>query len=523
MGNRVSEIGVAVLVCLLAIMAAVEIGGSDANKISLVLKYLTIASFMIGLFQPKGAFYWLILVSAYLNLVKRLTVFDGQLNFIELIVSNLAPPACVAGICIGTAFGFITKKYDIRASHVIGTVIAALLAGIVVIAKTRGGAGAVGGGLNGAVNAGCYLFLVPMVAIHHRSASDIAKLLKWVCWVCVPVAIYAVYQAFYGFAWWESLFETGMASSMIELEFGEIRAVSTLNSAISLSSVMAICAVLCIYLARSRDKNGVGFGIVTALVLFVIFSAGLAATMRRSGILLLVAAIIAVFMLRTRGRTLLFYGSGVAMLLSLYIFSGFLLKWTWDNRTLGQGSDSKFLNGMLQFSTWQDRIAGFNNMMTNPNLWEPFGVSKEYIRKTSYDRDQIIHGMAGATDFSAYRGESYTHDVFSNAIVSYGYVPMSFVLVFAVLVAFKLHSRLLSLPVRSVERFNLTWMLAISAGIMASGITSIQAISIFPVNVFAYTIFGFAWQLWMDGGERLPSRPGIQAEPPAIAGEALPA
>jgi len=242
-------LGIGVLLFGIYIMAqALTKGGNVLGNIAL---YFSIGSFLFGMVQPKAGAYLMIFFAAYIDMLKRFLAVDYHLSMHDSATILSIPLALMLGICSGLAAKAAMGKvkipmfpFIVANCFVIGIVGAMLL-------KSSGGLG----GIFHAVNAGSYLVLIWVFPTLFVSRWEIRRFILWTVIIFVPVGMVGIKQQFFGYSDIETAYlMSGLTIEIKQLTWEGIRPFATMAAPGSFSGLMSICALLVIYLHKTRKE-----------------------------------------------------------------------------------------------------------------------------------------------------------------------------------------------------------------------------------------------------------------------------
>lgn len=462
---------------LVALYVASSVLMSEGNQLASLFFYLMVGSGVMGIMAPRFTFTVFILQGAYLDLLKRMLVMDGRVDFTDLFwVLGIAPVTVVsiaAGLLLRVVFG--SERAD--ASDIKRLIIAVLLnavLGAYVFFKLGGG---IGGTLREVANGSTYTLLLFIVPLLFSTAESVAKCARFIILVYVPVCAYGIYQQLFGYQEFEIAYlKTGLSMEIKQLENDRVRAFGTLNSPTSLAVVATSLAAMALSLMMTGGKRfRQWLNVPVTIVLSVIFIGGWAASTVRVGILLLPVAMIGMHVFRSGKRTRLFYlVLGVAFLIlvasSNYLYANLEL---WTRALVNVVGDSGYIFDMINLNSYKDRVYGFANVLANPSAYTFFGMGTE--------EEQKAQGYAA-------------HDPISNALLSMGIVPLALLLVLSVWGLRKFHRVVYDMTDAPLQRLA-AGFLANAVGNLVVTLVNGNLLTSFPVNVFFWICIAFAASL----------------------------
>lgn len=467
-------LGIAAALISLFVIASVLLG--HGNQLAQLFRYLLVAGFLSGIMFPRGTLFFWLALCGYTDLLKRLMVVFGRVQYSDLYNVLGIPPMMLGGVTIAVLIGAFTGRFHARAAHWRLFFIACILmlVSAVLAAKEKGGS--LGAILPAIANDGSYTMLLFVLPVLFRDTDDIVHMAKMLLWAYVPVALYGLFQQLYGFQDFEIAYlKSGLTLEIKQLYASEVRAFSTLNSPTSFSVVCAIMCVLGLMLAFTPKKDGSGplLNKSLAFVFAAIYFIGIIASTSRSALLLVVIGWGGFLCFRSLAATRWLYGGFAAAFLCLIFMADVILDNldTWQNQISSMigGGGGQLATQLSRVGTFSDRLHGFANLAKNPEVYTFFGYGPE---RGSDERDPL-----------------YSHDMISNILVTHGMVPLVVMGIFGVVVLTRMHGRVLSLPDRH-HRLLAAGFLSLAFSLFALSAVSGSVISVFPVNTLLWLAFG---------------------------------
>jgi hypothetical protein len=159
---------------------------------------------------------------------------------------------------------------------------------------------------------------------------------------------------------------------------------------------------------------------------------------------------------------MLYSGMGIAFV-SLVVFANAILANldVLQDRISNALGDGQLATQLSQVGTFSDRLHGFSNLLTNPEVYTLFG-----------------HGRGRGTDPS---DPFYAHDIVSNVLVVHGLVPLLAFAIVGGVVLTRLHRRVLSIQEQH-HRLLASGFLALAFSFVAVSLVSGSVLGTFPVN-----------------------------------------
>jgi hypothetical protein len=181
--------------------------------------------------------------------------------------------------------------------------------------------------------------------------------------------------------------------------------------------------------------------------------------MARSGHIVWMVALAAMFTFASRGRTLAFYGFSATGYAGLIVFADwFIVKLpVWDAKLV---KSTPLMWQATRIQTYTDRLRGYLELR-DPDNYTLFGTSHEV----------------------------FSHDSMTGALFNYGVVPLALMLVIAFVCLVKLHRWVLRLPAGR-ERRLACLLFGAGLGVVSGAVLFGGVAGVFPVNAFMWISFG---------------------------------
>ncbi len=488
-GNALIRILATFGLLIASLWVSFDIFTSGGNAVARFYMYTMVMSGVYGLLNPRKAFYILIFLTGYLDFFKRFMIFDSGLSRMDLYYVLGIAPAAMAGIAGNILYQHFTGKLEGRPG--LGKVIVATLvitALAMILSLGTGGDGF--RSLGDTVNAVIYLLLLFTVPVLFRTPEDIRGLLKIVVLMYVPAVGYMLVHFFRGsiFDWEMDYVKSGLTIEIRQLSERVFRPFGTLNSASNASMVFSTVLALCcagFWNVRSAAGRALPFAFRWALVPLI----GLAmfATYSRTGWVFAVTAVLASIMLKRKGLTLFGYAAFFTALISIALASPYLIKHQILNEISGEIYEEKRTDQWAQstnLATLNDRLEGFATLVTEGDVWTPFGVN--------------LSSKSSSTILNKF---TKIHDKFTDLLLNYGFVTL---LVGAVIIwrnLWKLHQFVFNERdplVKGLAATSLAIGLTLCSGATGNGAQFMT----YPVNFFIWFNFAITISLMMYTRER---------------------
>lgn len=471
---------------LAAMVGVASICSSPENSLAEAAKYSVGLFFVVGVCAPRASFYILILMAGYLDLVKRLMIFGGQIDFFNVSVVLAAAPLTIAGICLGYCQQHVLRRRPMTRFDWLLVGVTGAIVLFVCWEVRRQGSESLLGTLQALANQASYASLLFLVPFFFPTLEECRRFLRFIIIVFLPVALYAVWQIIFGFADFESNYlQTGLSVEYRQLVEIFPRPFSTMNSAYALSVVCGALAVLSFepWLNRkyiAATETSLWKRVLSPFLFFLILLAGSICSLTRGGWLTFFVAFVTLWFFKSKGRLLFFYIGGFLTLVTV-IFSAEWLTNEADYYQTLIPTSSAFAEQAFRVSTFTARLVGFRNLITNPQFWTFFGMKEEYVTT-----------------------ETFRHDALTDALARYGFMPVLAVASCLIWLLWRTQRSYLAL--RDPVRRNLVvGCIAVAVGIYSAGLTSPVNLSVFPINIFFYLSIGITISLIHNQEEQTES------------------
>ena len=166
----------------------------------------------------------------------------------------------------------------------------------------------------------------------------------------------------------------------------------------------------------------------------------------------------------------MFYGTLVGTYVLVVVLSPFIYDhiFHWTDTLIQLGGGGEFATNMVNMNSYVDRLQGFMNILLNPQAYSLFGIG-------SWDeRDNSMRG----------------HDPISEALVTYGAVPLVIGLVIIAVSMKRVHRIVLDIKDPNIKAIAAA-LLGNAVGNIAVSIINGNLLGTFPVNVFFWLPIGW--------------------------------
>jgi hypothetical protein len=499
---------------LSSLFVIVSVLMGQGNHLAKLFRYLLLAGFVAGILFPRPTLVFWMVLCGYTDLLKRLMVVFGDVEHSDLFNVLGIPPMMVIGVTLSILVGALTHRFQLSAAHWRLFAVACVLVVVnaAIAAKESGGSLSA---LAAALAVDCtYTMLLFVVPVLFRDSHDVVKLARFLLWAYVPMALYGVYQQVNGFQDFEIAYlKTGLTVEIKQLYTDEVRAFSTLNSPTAFSVVCGVMCALSVMLNFTPRRAGQAplLGTSLAMVFSTIYFAGIVASASRSAMLLVAVALVGFLCFRSGRATRFLYAAMVVAFVALVAFADAILSNldVVQDQINGVMGDGQLASQLSRVGTFSDRLHGFANLVTNPDVYTFFG-----------------HGRGRGTDPS---DPLYAHDIFSNVLVVHGVVPLLAFVIVGCVVLTRMHKRVLSLEDRH-HRLLATGFVALALSFVAVSLVSGSVLGTFPVNALFWLCLALLTLVYQSDRLRTseeghsPSARGAVAAPqsPHAAGRFVP-
>lgn len=443
---------------------------STGNQLGSLFGYLLVGSILLGVCNPKSAIMVLLVACGYIDLAKRLLVVADKVSYTDLAFVLGIAPALMAGATMGVFLQIIQGRIRFGKTQLqaLGVIIITLILSLITARRATGGTMAALQEVANTAGYACFLLVIPLL---YSSLEDQVKLIRTVLLAYLPIPIYGIYQAAFGLAEYEiEYLKTGMSILIKQLITGDVRPFSTLNSPTALGAVCGIMALLA-FLSGPLDGTRKKFPHPLHFLFGLSYVGGLLASTSRSDFFIpLLGALVALTALSPTAIRLFYLIAG-SCYIGLIMISGWLQERLADIQIFISTilpPEFDFVEQLTRVQTFSDRLEGFRNLASNPQVWSLFGVTKEVSESI------------------------YSHDPLTQSLLAYGVVPVTLVILVCLVLLSRIHSGILLIQDRR-ERWMAALALGTTAGVVATSMLSGSRTSIFPITVFMWLMLSIVW------------------------------
>ena len=474
-----------------AIFLIISILSGGGNKVASLFMYLGIAGIILGFLAPKAAFYFAVISTGYIDLIKRFMILDSSVRSTDLYYILGFTPVVVLAIFSSLSYKkILLNPSSPERSDMKRFIVAIFFMGILGVTALLFGA-AVGGRLGSAVNSAAYASFIFTIPILFPTNRDFIKSVKFIILAFIPVCLYMFRQAFWGLSNFElDYLESGLTLEKRILLEEVPRLFSTLNSASNASTILSVFGACVIAYGVVRRRATAKFKyVVLGVLLGMMFAWASYYTLSRGGWICGITAIGAFIVLRSKFTAWASTIIGGLMVVSLAIFSGpildsgFLSKGTQNLTETVGGSQAGAM--AVRLGTFEGRLESLYLTVTEPERWTPFGIVVQ-----GYDKEEVSQQAGGGRDGSRnFRTLFYSHDGFSDLLLKFGYVPLTIAGIFMFRILRKMFDQLKGSS-RDVDRLAYRFSLSMVVGLLVGYLGNPAQLSTFPVNFYFYFFIG---------------------------------
>lgn len=503
MNNNISSLLVLVLGVLFATFTGIQIL-TDPDSIGKLSLYLSVGVFVLSFVNASAGFMCSFSLMVIMNPLKWVSFYN--VGYTDLVSLNIPPIIGVAGLAAGSLIRCLFQgRFRGRvAATWLGVIVAcSLLGGAALVRSGNLSAGYAGEVLNKVV----YLMFIPVVVSEFLSPERWNNLLKGLIFFVVIIALYGLWQVVFGIPnliyEYEIVFKgTSERFEMAKKGYGE-RIMSTTNSNGSLGMTVALCSCLVFWLRSSIGGRLKVFD----WIIILLFVAVAVCSLRRTSLLIILIFPIAFFMLSSWRKVISFYGASFLVLAMIFTFSGQLVDWSYKAGKQAHAEREGMLLKLTSPATFTTRFRGFDNLKTNPELWTLFGMGDEAGWGAGM-KGAVNADVAARNAVAAQKGEFYklsknsSHDALTSFIMKYGFVPSFALAAIGVVCARWIHRKHFSIEDRKASR-EVRVAFALTAAMLATLLSSPQALSVFPVNLMVGIVLAGLVRSLMNGSDSL--------------------
>lgn len=476
----------------LGLYVVIDVMLAEGRSLAQLYLYIAIAAFIFGAVSARPAFFLCLITTGYIDLFKRLMAAFGRPQPQDLYYILGVPPLLIAGAVANVLIQFLIGRKKLQVIHLwtFGTS-CALLGFALLQAASNSGYRAMGD----AVNQGAYAFLLFLVPEIIPSPQDRARIFRWMVPIFTGVAIYMLRHHFFGLADFEyDYLASGLSieSRILWENDGALRGFSTMAGAAVVAVFCSIMPMVVLVVPKKNGNKPTAVEMFMRVMLAVLFLYAAWTTVSRGGWVCGIAAYMVYFILKTKRRATIGYAMGGLAFFAL-IFSAPVMR---KNNTLGAiedflrnfvgSGDNAYAKRAIVMGTANDRLKGWANLTTNPDVWTPFGFKHAGIR--------LDEGGAGIME--------YGHDFIIEFLIKAGYVPMFILIAVGGFLFVKINQMYFQIPPDSEERKVNRIALAVGGGIFVGGFGNGAQLWVYPQNFYFFLSLAVVFTLYVNEWKR---------------------
>lgn len=471
---------------------------STGANIAFLAKYLAVGSFFLGFAGKQLPYYILIIFATTSDMLKRMLVVEGGFNTLDITYILMMSPLLMFGIFTGRiTTSLISRKLS---KLEISALFIAITLGVFTFFVAGRANSSVMGILQAGANVTSYFFLSFCVLKDFKNLQDYLKVLKFAAIIFIPVALHGLMQAIYGYGGFEyDYLVSGFTTITNFADVDATRPFSSLSSPGAFAFTTGALGSVCLVLARNNKNSATlsnpayskswfpyGISILIGLILFI----GCYASKSRTQMLVVSCIVPYYFLIKNKALTIFAYISVLVSVIFLFAFSGYILE-----KELIQVYQRNIVPTLMKITglesryfvlaTFTVRLEGWENVVTNPDFWHPFGNA------------EIAEFRKGATPKEMRQAGVISHDMLSNTLINVGWVPLFILGAIASSVLYRIHKLVIHLDHSTLESkcFRVA-LVALFAAYLATLASS--AISAYPTSLIVNAIFAMTFLSYRD-------------------------
>ncbi len=462
----------------LGLYVMVEVLLARSSSLGQLYLFLAVGAFIFALTNPKPAIYVLLFTTVFIDVFKRMMVIGGNPTLIDVACVLAIPPLLVAGTIISVFLSATVGKSRMTKDMVYSLIVSVIVVMITVVGTIQSDEGAGLGSLSGIVNQGFYAFMFFAIPALFPTDEERRKLLHFSFLTFIPAVLYMFWQRKFGYAQFEyDYLMSGLtieAKNLVE-SMGQVRCFSTFNGAGTASTLLSVYIIYCFISLRPNNQTPTFFQRFGKWLLAPLFMLAAYFTIVRTGWFCGIGTLAAFFFLGSSLRA----GFGIAAAIfgfcTIVALAPTALKENWLSKSEAVLQDivlattnDPTLQRAVVLGTARDRLQGWANLTQEPDLWQPFGFAASGINVKNTQNADFHWG----------------HDALVDALIKFGYVPLSIGMLLAAYMLKKLMGYMYSLDRKSLAFKNTRLCMALAAGILVGAMANGAQFRNFPQNFF---------------------------------------
>jgi hypothetical protein len=452
------------------ILFSVLLGGG--NVIGEVASFIALGSAVLGVMRPRVAMYYLVVLAAYSDLLKRLMILDGRFGMMDIMWVRGLCPMTLGGIFIGVMASCVQDGTLFRKRQLATLILCSV--GFIMSGLSALRAGGTMAAATQLADGASYLFLLVIVPCLFRTPGEIIRFVKYLLVVFIPVALYGLKQQFMGLSDFEiEYLKSGFTILSKHLEDSRPRPFSTLTDSSPFGTACAVCACLALMVRSHYRRVGVSNWNVIGVLFWIIFVAGCVASLTRFANVNWLLPLLLLPLFGRARTTLTLYAGTVLSFAAACVYAKPLKDvvtraTVWAMDAFG---GSALGEQFARFWTLGARLDGMYELAHNGKMWTMFGYGPKMAEQMKSS------------------GDVASHDMISGLLLEIGWLPMIGVILIAIVCLRSVHGSVLSL--RGTPVFPMcVWMLATVFGLLVHDVFAGNVTATFPVNFFFWFIAG---------------------------------
>jgi hypothetical protein len=444
------------------------------NSIGNLFRYILPAFAIYGFTRPRQTIYMMFIMSPFWDEIKRFMIFDLRLTEFDLALILVVSPILMTAIFLRTFFDCVFTSTQENKK----TLIAMIVTGLVVVAFITASV-SIGGKTSGirgiglAVNAGIYFFLIPILPRYFQTRMEYAKLLGILTVVYMIPALWCIKQGIWGLSGFElDYVKYGLSGEIRQLNEKTFRNPGTMQGAAAMSCMASIFLALTLMpvIMKTGKFRLISLFYPKRIFLVLLFGMCMYYTYSRAPWFAIVTALICFTCLRVKFLSYLVLVSSIIGIFAIYlsaqkIFDEKLMN-KWQVVLIKKYGGDKGVEQTLVLGTLNARFESMANLVNGrDHVWQPFGVK--------------VAKLTG----SNYAFNIKQHDMITEYVVKFGYIPCFFGFLFGIWIALKvihLNFRLTPSPELNSARVYTSIFIGIQIIGFGHGVTLFT----FPLNLF---------------------------------------
>ncbi len=465
--NLLARLVAPVLGCLTAAVLGMVLVSDRENSLASFMNIVGFFGFFIGAISPRLGLYLLIFLCGYLDFIKRLLILFGDANIEDVTYVLRVAPFVLVGTIAGLVVSYALKRIQFKLMDWVLIGLIALLEAAIVASNIRNGAG-----ISGAANSGVYVPLIIIIPLVLRTIDEMLAFCRCILAMFLPVALYGIWQGIFGLADFEYKYLiSGLTINAAILDEARPRPFSTLNSGHAFEVAMGICVVLSLMLSTATLRRKAGLWNSSARIIFpVIYFIASIMSLGRTGWCVWLFGGIGLFAFKSRKRIIIFYSVALVCFGLLVANAQFI----YDRLDLIQSklpTDSDFSQQAFRLGTYSERLFGYMNIFSNPELLTWFGNPALADQSGGENQYEVVH------------------DAIGQVLVTYGLVGVVVTLSCGAMFLAWAHRRALHMPSERARAFS-NILLSTMIGVISTAMLTGSPLGVFPINFMFWSIIG---------------------------------